>query len=264
MTLPWGQIQHFRFRRRLVMFRRNPLTDSDKLCAIIRGLSNVKVCELDFDPGFSVSDMMAATSTSGRITTHLITLMVSGSLSTDPGTGRDRGDAVIPHFLEGISTPGLSNLQITSPFAGWDELLSLLRRSGCKLTVLIIPLARSLYPETLSEVLSTVPYLKTLEIGFATAMAGNISDNHIRTFSSPEVPRLEKLSIVRHPKHKLSYADTVLVDALEYRWKLAEDTASGASRLRFVSLDRRITDKRSRERLDALIAQGMAIDEHDG
>ncbi|KAK7030272.1 hypothetical protein VNI00_014289 [Paramarasmius palmivorus] len=189
-TLPWHQIQHFNFRRR--RFRPGSPTDSEKLRAMIKELSSVKVFDIYFDSRFSVSNVESTTLTSEKIETCVTSLTVgcySAGLST-PG----EAVSVIPLyiFLEGISTPRLSHLQIMSPFAGWSELLSLLKRSNCKLAVLMIPQARSLSPETLHQVLSALPDLKILRIGFFEG-AGN---SHISAFSSPVVPNLESLTIV--------------------------------------------------------------------
>ncbi|KAK7030271.1 hypothetical protein VNI00_014288 [Paramarasmius palmivorus] len=252
-TLPWRQIQHFDFKRPRP-WPGSP-TDSDKLWAMIKELARVKFCDIYFDSGFSINHMRSTTSVSGKIETYITALTLSGSYhagsTNNPG---GRGDAVIPLFLEGISTPRLSHLQITSSFAGWSELLSLLKRSNCKLAVLMIPEARSLSPEILNRVLSAVPDLKILEIGFL----GGAGNGHISAFSAPVVPNLESLTIVQVPIDNSSYDDSVMVDMLVHRWN------RGASpSLRFVSLDHRINDELSREKLDTLIAQGMTVVEQD-
>ncbi|KAK7047132.1 hypothetical protein VNI00_006797 [Paramarasmius palmivorus] len=98
--------------------------------------------------------------------------------------------------------------------------------------------------------------LTVLELGFV----GGTTNDHIAVFLSLLAPHLEKLSIVRAPSERgSSYEDSIVADVLEYRWN-TEDTAS-VSQLRVVSLDRKITDDSTRERLETLIGQGMVITE---
>ncbi|KAK7047131.1 hypothetical protein VNI00_006796 [Paramarasmius palmivorus] len=272
IKLPWNQIQRFRFNRRSIPSRPSssfaPVsdTDSSRFYDIIRHLKNVQICDLFFDRGFSVSDMKAAMQTPGKsgkpkiVMGYLTALMFSGDLSTE-----STGHAVIPHFLEGISTPRLSHLQIASPFVGWDELLIFIRQSQCRLTTLTIPQSQSLSPKILNDVLSSLPDLKTLEIG----IVGGAGNDHISTFTSPVVPNLEKLTIVRSSGTGSwywyrSYDDSVMIDMLAHRRNRDAEDTSGASRLCFVSLDRRITDQSSRKRLDALVSQGMVVIERSG
>ncbi|EEB96792.1 hypothetical protein MPER_04010 [Moniliophthora perniciosa FA553] len=244
MQLPWQQIETFRFKR-------NPPSDdpsTNKLLEILRKLDNVEVYDICFDrslrAGMSLTDEPAALR---------FNRLTSLTLSTD--VRQDYTTAAC--FLKWLTAPMLLYLEIRTSYQGWEHLISFITHSKCKLTELVIYQAGSLGSKrdnTLVRVLTAVPDLTILKLGFADGAA----DHHISIFSSPLVPRLETLSIIPlHLKDSPSiYADSVLLDALEYRWNVGD---SGVQQLQHVYLDRKVVDPLLRGRLDDLRAQGLNV-----
>ncbi|KAK7047136.1 hypothetical protein VNI00_006801 [Paramarasmius palmivorus] len=243
LKLPWGQISTFSLYRGSIVHRRTTsweLSDNGRSTGILQktleALANVEECSLFFD-----HFILAIGSEIGELHfSRLTTLALANSERTREATAS---------IMRVLLAPMLSYMTITSPFSDWNALRLLVTRSECKLTSLVIPAAELLSPRTLSEVLSTLRDLTALELGFVEGM----DNDHVAVFWSPVVPCLEKLSIVPTTGRSPSYGDFMIAGVLEYRWNILED--AGISRLRFVSLDRRIRSTSTRERLDALIAQ---------
>ncbi|ESK82392.1 hypothetical protein Moror_12177 [Moniliophthora roreri MCA 2997] len=241
--LPWQQIKTFRFKR-------DPLPGdptTSKFLEILRKLNIVEVCDIYFD--LSLREGMSLTDESPALRFNLLT-----DLTISTHTRQDCTAAAC--FFKWLTAPKLSCLKILTPYFKWEYLISFISRSGCKLTELVIHEAGSLGSErdnTLIQVLTAVPDLVTLELGFVDGAA----DHHISIFSSPLVPRLEKLFInPQLPDSSSVYTDSILLDALEYRWNVGD---SGVQQLRFVSLDRKVTDPLSCGRLDDLRSQGLSV-----
>uniref|UniRef100_A0A0W0ET96 Uncharacterized protein n=1 Tax=Moniliophthora roreri TaxID=221103 RepID=A0A0W0ET96_MONRR len=246
--LPWQQIKTFRFKRNLPSD--DPPPDdptTSKFLEILRKLNIVEVCDIYFDRSLRAG--MSLTDEPSALRFNLLT-----DLTISTHTYQDCTAAAC--FFKWLTAPKLSCLKILTPYFKWEYLISFISRSGCKLTELVIHEAGSLGSErdnTLIQVLTAVPDLITLELGFVDGAA----DHHISIFSSPLVPRLEKLFINPQLPDSLSaYTDSVLLDALEYRWNVGD---SGVQQLRFVSLDRKVTDPLSCGRLDDLRSQGLSV-----
>ncbi|KAK7047137.1 hypothetical protein VNI00_006802 [Paramarasmius palmivorus] len=268
MKLPWHQITDFTFDRDPAanapgqsLLTLPPTTD--KFWAVLSKIPNVEVCNLNFDFTLRIPASASVPWGSGNLLPLQFDRLTSLTLSTD---GR-QGCLAAANFFNWLITPKLAHLDIATPYNGWGQLVSFVSRSSCKLDTLAIHAAQSLgntesllpgNDYTLKQVLAAVPDLTSLELGFV----GGAVDYHISVFSSPVVPHLENLSIVQYSTSRSAYSDTVLLDALEYRWNTPE-TSKGVHQLRFVRLDRKVTDPTSCSRLEALRSQGLVVVEEN-
>uniref|UniRef100_A0A0W0ET99 Uncharacterized protein n=1 Tax=Moniliophthora roreri TaxID=221103 RepID=A0A0W0ET99_MONRR len=233
--LPFAQIKNFRWRE-----DSDQSSYGDKLWPVLRSLSGVEACSLEFvkDPQLYVSSALFNLRYK-RL--RKLELMSSNSRRVD-----------VQRLLAKFTAPRLTHLIISSKLTEVNALVNFVGRSACKLTNLVIYSAEEVISNNFARILSVLPELTHLEFGFPT------TDDHLLVLSTTPVvvPRLETLCIYSYPGFKSSYSDDVWLNTLEFR---ANEQL--ISRLRSFQLDRKdftFTEPlSSRKRLDALIAEGL-------
>ncbi|KAK1220780.1 hypothetical protein PQX77_016428 [Marasmius sp. AFHP31] len=161
-------------------------------------------------------------------------------------------------ILKWITAPSLTHLTLFSSRTDSASLSSLLSAPQ-KIVSLCIHQVKMMTGH-FRDILVKLTSLQTLSFG----VAGKITDEHISLFqlmvtdskSFKVAPRLQKLVLLTTPGTKSSYSDKKLAAMLE-----ARRTLDGVEKPHLVSvlLDRRISDRSVRTRLNILIKNGLNV-----